>query len=378
MTGAIIHEWVEPIGGAERVVDAMMSTFPNADLWCLWNDAPERFPGRKIHESPLARSRLRRHKALALPWMPRIWRMLESDKQLDWMLVSSHLFAHHAHFRSIGSQKISRTNPEPRKYVYSYTPARYLWRPDLDERGRNPIVKVAGSLLKPLDRRRAKEAYSIAAISKYIQARIEEAWDLPSIVIYPPVDVERIESVADWASQVPATDMDTLEALPDAFILGASRFVPYKRLDLIIQIGEALGLPVVIAGQGPEEDRLRSYASTVNVPIHFIISPSDALLFSLYQRASVFVFPVVEDFGIMPVEAMAAGCPVVGLLSGGTGETIINGVTGVLAETPNISDLVVAVNKALLLPRGNGKAIVHNYGNDRFSLELENWIKSDE
>src|SRR5690606_36447909 len=124
-----------------------------------------------------------------------------------------------------------------------------------------------------------------------------------------------------------------LEELPDAFVLGASRFIRYKRLDLVISAAEKAGLPAVIAGRGPEEQHLRAVAAAARVPVHIVVSPSDEMLYALMQLAAVFVFPAIEDFGIVPVEAQAAGTPVVTGPFGGQVETFENGVSGVVADS---------------------------------------------
>ena len=142
-------------------------------------------------------------------------------------------------------------------------------------------------------------------------------------MIYPPVDVEQIQSVADWRTRLDDEEAAQLAALPSSFLLGASRFIPYKRLDLVIQAGEAADLPVVLAGKGPERAALEAAAERASVPVHFVHAPSWALLFALYQQALLFVFPAVEDFGIMPVEAMAAGAPVLAQAVGGTSESVV-------------------------------------------------------
>ena len=111
MAGVIVHEWIEKTGGAEKVLDAMIGCFPDADIRVLWNDAQDRYPGRRVGESWLSRTPLRRSKALALPLMPLTWRNLSASKAYEWMLVSSHLFAHHAKFLG--------TNRDIPKLVYA-------------------------------------------------------------------------------------------------------------------------------------------------------------------------------------------------------------------------------------------------------------------
>lgn len=305
MSGLIVHEWVEKSGGAERVVDEFVKTFPDADLQVLWSDDPDRYRC-PTYETWLARTPLRRHKALALPLLPATWRSVRAKKAYEWILTSSHLFAHHVRPRGL--------NSEVPKFSYIHTPARYIWEPELDARGRNPLVRAAGSAFKPLDKKRAHETTSFAANSEFTRERIRRAWDVDATVIYPPVDVERILAGGEWRDHVTREDeLDVLEALPSNFLLGASRFVPYKRLDLVIEAGEATGLPVVIAGRGPEEASLRSRAASARIPVTFVISPSDELLFALYQTCAAYVFPAVEDFGIMPDRSDGCGytryCP---------------------------------------------------------------------
>jgi glycosyltransferase involved in cell wall biosynthesis len=314
MTGVIIHDWIPAHGGAETVLAAIGRTFPDADVRTLWRDPGSVMAERAVAESWIAHTPLRRSKVLALPFMPITWRGLRSNRQYDWMLTSSYLFAHHAHFSGV-----NRSTP---KFVYAYTPARYIWTPEVDGRGNNPAVRVAAAYYRCLDRRRAAEPVAIAAISEYVRDRIRRFWNRDATVVFPPVPVEAIAASARTGAGLTDADHRVLERLPDQFILGASRFVPYKGLDKVIKIGELIDLPVVTAGCGPEESHLRALAAGASVPVHFVIAPSDALLHALYARAAVYVFPPVEDFGIMPVEALAAGAPVVVNMIGGAPEAV--------------------------------------------------------
>lgn len=366
MSGIIVHDWISKTGGSEKVLDAMVETFPDAEVWCLWNDVPEsRYPGRVVRESWLARTPLRHSKAAALPLMPLTWRT-HRHASAEWILASSHLFAHHV--------SLAGDNPDVRKFAYVYTPARYIWHPELDTRGAGWLPRLVSPSLRALDRRRAQESYRVAAISEYVRKRIQRAWDRDSRVIYPPVDVARIQRVTSWADELTATEQIVIDRLPHPFVLGASRFIPYKRLDVVIKSGEAAGLAVVLAGAGSEERRLREQAAQAKVPVHFVHDPSDALLYSLYEAASVFVFPAIEDFGIMPVEAMAMGTPVVTCAIGGGSETVVDGTTG--AHIPVVAgstDLESAVTRAL---NADPEACRHRarvFDGDRFATELRAW-----
>lgn len=366
MTGLIAHEWIERVGGAERVLDSFAEMYPEADMFCLWNDAPDRFEGRTVAESALAQTPLRRNKALALPAMPFVWRKLRKRAEYDWMLVSSHLFAHHARVPGV---------PAARKYVYVHTPARYIWSPELDERGRNPLVRAIAPLFRMLDTRRARGNVNVAANSAFVRDRIRTAWGVDAAVVHPPVDVSRLQGVVDWSSRLNAGERAVLEALPAGFLLGASRFVSYKRLDRVIAAGRASGHPVVIAGSGPGEQRLRSLAAEAGVPVRFVVEPSDALLAALMQRASVYVFPAVEDFGIMPVEAMALGTPVVINTVGGTSESVIDGVTGVaVADFDDDAALCDAIERAAALDGETARAHARTFDTSRFQSAIRSWM----
>lgn len=362
--GVLVHEWIEKIGGSENVLESMSRIYPDAEIVCLWNNAPHRFPPSRVTESVMATSVLRGRKALGLPIMPLVWRHLR-PVAADWALVSSHAFAHHARIRnSLG--------PVP-KLVYSYTPARYIWNPEVDERGKGRLAKAGSVLLKPIDRRRAREAVAIAGISQYVARRIESAWQREAAVIYPPVAVEIIQDHARWQSQLTEQEIQFLEKLPDNFIMGASRFIPYKDLVAVIRAGEQAGLPVVIAGSGPQEAMLRDMASLSSVPVSFAIKPSNSLLYALYLQASVFVFPPLEDFGIVPIEAMAAGTPTVALHIGGAAETVVDGQTGVLVEDFR-ENLGAAVHKALEISPDACREQARRFSDQAFRDNLTGWV----
>ncbi len=366
MSGLIVHEWLEPRGGAERVVDAMREAFPTADLLALWNDDVDRYPDAR--ETWLARTPLRRHKALALPFEPATWRGVRGRRgDYDWALVSSHLFAHHADIRNRSGERVP-------KYVYAHTPARYIWEPGLDGRGRSPMVRSASALLKPLDRKRAQEPVAIAANSDFVRRRIEKAWHREATVIYPPVDVARIQSVADWRSELSGAELALLKTLPADFVLGASRFVPYKRLDLVIEAGEASGNPVVLAGSGPDYSRLQARSDAATVPVHFVSSPSDALLFSLYQNSIAYIFPAIEDFGIMPVEAIAAGARVVVRSEGGAAETVKFLKGGAILESTSPKGWLKAIDDITSIDRNVARHSANQFGVNVFKRSVREFM----
>ncbi|WP_457101848.1 glycosyltransferase [Microbacterium sp. P5_E9] len=360
MSGIIVHEWLQRNGGSENVFAVLSETFPDAERFCLWNDSEGRFTG--VEESWLARTPLHGHKMAALPLMPAVWRNLP-ERDADWVLCSSHAFAHHARFAGP-----ARSAP---KLVYAHTPARYVWVPELDGRGESTMARAVSAMLKPLDRRRAAEATAIAANSRYVAARIADKWDREAQVIYPPVDVH---TFAEDPVELSPADRAVLDSLPESFLLGVSRFVRYKRLEAVIDAGIAAGLPVVLAGGGPDGPRLRAHALGHPGAVRFVDTPSFALLRALYRRAAALVFAAIEDFGIVPVEAMASGTPVIANAIGGASESVIDGVTGAHVYEWTPAELRSAVDRVVGLSAADCVARAQDFDTPLFQDAIRRWV----
>lgn len=309
MRTLVAHEWIAKIGGSENVFEQIRLAVPHVRAVCLWNTDPVRFTG--VEETWLGRSPLRGSKAAAMPFMGSAWnRVVLTD--IDRVLVSSHAFSHH-----LASRAADRGIPA---FAYVHSPARYVWAPDLDARGNSLLGRLGRSYFRHWDRRHVSDSVNYAANSQFVARRMADTWGVHASVIYPPVDIERIRI---FDGELSDSDNSTARVLPRQFVLGASRFVRYKNLDAAIHAGETMGLPVVLAGAGPDESRLRVLAEQARTPVLFTGRVSDSLLLELYRRAAVFVYMAVEDFGIMPVEAMACGTPVLVNKVGGARESVV-------------------------------------------------------
>ncbi|MBC7517338.1 MAG: glycosyltransferase [Microbacteriaceae bacterium] len=259
--------------------------------------------------------------------------------------------------------------------MYVHTPARYVWAADHDERGQSAAARFLSPALKQLDRRRASEGPQFAANSEFIRTRIRSSWNQDATVIYPPVHVEKLQSGGPWRDRLSGEDEAILSGLPETFIFSASRFVAYKRLEAAIQTGEIARIPVVIAGSGPLLAQLTNAAKIASIAVHIVNRPSDNLLYALYEAAALFVFPAVEDFGIMPVEAMSLGTPALVTTEGGASESVGILRGGVVVDFASPSDLARAIEAAIGLDMTHAvQAARTQFGDLAFIERLDNWM----
>jgi glycosyltransferase involved in cell wall biosynthesis len=361
MRTLVAHEWIAEVGGSENVFEQIRLAVPHRRAVCLWNGDPARFSG--LEETWLARSPLRGRKAAAMTFMGSAWNRIDLT-DVERVVVSSHAFSHHLASRAADSGIPA--------FAYVHSPARYVWAPDLDDRGNSLVGRLGRSYFRRWDRRHASNDVNYAANSQFVAKRVAEAWGVDASVIYPPVDIERIRS---FGGELSDGDNATVGALPPDFVLGASRFIRYKNVDAAIIAGEILGLPVVLAGTGPDEPRLRALAKQARTPVIFVGRVSDGLLLEVYRRAALFVYMAVEDFGIMPVEAMACGTPVLVNEIGGARESVL-AVSGGLTSGWRKSrfDDPAVVEKALMIDTKAAKSAVAKFSTSSFRRNLRSWV----
>jgi glycosyltransferase involved in cell wall biosynthesis len=325
MRTAIVHEWLVTYAGSEKVVEQMLSLFPKADLFSLVDflrDDLRDFIQHKpvqtsfIQRLPFARRKFRQY----LPLMPLAIEQFDLS-DYDLVLSSNHAVA-----------KGVLTRADQLHISYVHTPIRYAW--DLQQQylqGANLNRGYRGLLahsvlhyLRLWDLACANRVDYFIANSRFVARRIWKTYRRPARVIYPPVAIDRFSP----------------NAQRDDFYFTLSRFVPYKRVDLIVAAFTQLGLPLVVIGDGPDRDRIQRLAGS---NIHLLGQQPDPVVEDYMQRCKAFVFAAAEDFGIAPVEAQAAGAPVIAYGKGGVTETVIPGKTGLFFLEQTVESLVETI-----------------------------------
>jgi glycosyltransferase involved in cell wall biosynthesis len=330
MRVALVHDWLTGMRGGERCLEVFCELFPDANLFTLLH-----VPGRVaplierhrivtsfLQHLPGARTSYRHY----LPLMPAAVARFDL-RGYDLVLSSSHCVAKGAH-PGRGALHI----------CYCFTPMRYVWDRYDDYVG--PGAGLAAAMLMPAvapvlrawDRAASRRVHHFVAISEHVRDRIRRCYGRDATIIYPPVDVQRFE-VAD--------------ADGEDFYLVVSALVPYKRVDLAILAANALRRRLVVVGTGPEEQRLRAMAGPT---VEFLGWRDDAEVAQLYRRCRAVLFPGCEDFGIVPLEAMAAGRPVLAFGAGGVLETIVppgadGPPTGLLFEEQSVPAMTAAIER---------------------------------
>lgn len=321
---ALVHDWLNQIGGAEDVLEALVALYPQAPVYTsiYWREGmPPAYGEWDVRTTWLDRMPgIYRHHQPYLPLYPLAFGALNLS-HYDVVLSNKSGFCHAV-----------RTGPQTTHICYCLAPTRYVW--DFDayaerealpvpvRRALSPVVR----LLQRWDYQAARRVDHFVAISSEIKARIWLYYNRNSTIIYPPVDTGRF---------MPASRHE------DYFLI-VSRLVPYKRIDLAVRAFNQLGLPLLISGAGRDRDALEALAKP---NVRFLGYVPDADLPDLIARCRAYVLPGKEDFCIAPVQAMAAGRPVIAYGVGGALDTVIPGQTGVHFPEPTVESLIDAVQQ---------------------------------
>jgi len=326
MNIALVHDWITNVAGGEKVVLALHEIFPDAPVYTSVYDPKKAkaFAGLDVRPSFLQKfSFLKSKREFLAPFTPLAFEQHDFSKY-DLVISSSSMAA-----------KGIITKPETVHICYCHTPARYLWEPKVDPRASkgwlSGLRNKTAHELRIWDRLAADRVDYFIANSHYIAKRIKKYYRKDATVIYPPVDISQF-------------NIDENIKRENHFLF-VSRLVDYKKCDIVIQAFNKLGLKLKIVGYGPDEEKLKKIASK---NIEFLGPKFGGDLALEYQKAKALLFAAEEDFGIVPIESMACGCPVIAYGGGGVAESIINKKTGLFfpEQTPeSIIDAVKSFNQ---------------------------------
>src|SRR5215212_5174509 len=357
---AVVHEWLIVYGGSERVVVDILRAFPQADLFAIAYDR-EGVRGTPLENVPVRTTRIQslpsvdKRYRIYLPLMPLAVEQLDL-RRYDLIISSNHAVA-----------KGVLTRADQLHVSYTHTPIRYAWDLYLDylsdsgmDRGpKTWLVRPLLHYLRMWDTLAAGRVDAYLANSLNVSRRIWKLYRRSSRVIYPPVDVDRYQC-----------DLPRGE-----FYVTVSRLVPYKRIDLIVDAFTRMGKPLVVIGEGSEWKKVQRLAGN---NVRLLGYRSDEVVAQFLQQARAFVFAADEDFGITPIEAQAAGCPVIAYGKGGALETVVGwpapDATGVLYDA-QIPEAIEAAVEHFEAHEGNFtptacRRNAERFGRERFGVEL--------
>ena len=329
MKVAIVHYWLVGMRGGEKVVEVLSDLYPEADIFTLVCDPKaisEKLRRHKITTSFLQKIGGVRHYQKMLPLMPYA---LESFDLTDYDLIIS---------SEAGPAKGIIPGPNATHICYCHSPMRYIW--DLYPQYRaaaGPLTRALMSLTAPSLRQwdvsTSHRVDHFIANSTYVAQRIERYYRRSAHVVNPPVDLSRFtQNRASAQTRVPASQN---------YYLCAGQITPYKKIEIAVEACTRTGKRLVVLGAGATPSLRRLAGPTVE----FLGAVDDAAMNEHFANCSALLFPGVEDFGIVPLEVMASGRPVIAFAKGGALETVVDGRTGLFFKEQTVDSVVDAIHR---------------------------------
>lgn len=364
---ALVHDFLVDFGGAEEVLKVLTEIFPRAPIFTLLCDKKKIqknavwLKDKEIHASFLEKipAFLKKRKKWLLPLMPTA---PETFDLRDFDLVIS---------SSSGFAKSLVVKPKTIHFCYLHSPMRYVWdwsREYLEEnylKGKSKLlVRLFLNYLRLWDRSSAFRPDFLIANSQYTARRIQKYYSRESQLIYPPV------KLSDFS----------VKKENDGYFLTVARLSAYKRIDLLIDVFQKLDLPLKIVGDGAEFDNLaKKIAEGKNKKIELLGRVDRKELVSLHQNSRAFIFSAEEDFGLVMVEALACGKPVIALRQGGALEIIKEGENGVFFDDPKLEVIVDGVRRFIEIEQrfdpNKIQKTAEKFSSERFEKELLDFIE---
>jgi len=322
MRVAIVHDWLNGMRGGERVLEALLEIFPDSTIFTLFHERGK--VSRLIESHPIVTSYLDR--------IPGIYRIYRNLLPLFPRAVESWNFAGYDLVLSSSHAVAKGVRPAGATHIcYCHTPMRYIWDAEEDYQMSLPARLVFAAVRKRLqqwDCESSKRVHHFIANSRFVRERIRRYYGRESDVVPPPIDTEFFTPLQAHARE--------------DFYLAAGALVSYKRLDVAVRAFNSLGRRLIVAGAGPELERLRGIAASI-VDVRGRVSNDE--LRRLYRAARALVYVAREDFGMVAVEAQSCGCPVIAYGAGGLAEIVRDGINGLFFAEQHEHDVVDAVRR---------------------------------
>ena len=357
---ALVHDYLVQYGGAERVLEALTEIWPEAPIYTLIYDKGAvhgKFDDKTVRTSFLQKMPFaKKHHRIFPPLMMMAIEQFNLD-YYDIVISDSSSFA-----------KNIITGPNTLHISYCHTPMRYGWddcQYYTQEYSFPGVVKTISPLLmnyiRMWDWQATNGVDKFIANSKFVQGRIKKYYNRKSIVINPPVGVNNFY-------------ISPAEKIEDYFLL-VGRMMKYKKMDLVIRAFNKMKLPLKVVGRGVELKNLQKIAGPT---IEFLGRVSDEELRNVYSRAQGFIFPQEEDFGIVAIEALASGRPVIAYRAGDVEENIEDGKTGVFFEEQAEADIIKAIKRFEKIDFDPKyiKQQAERFDKERFKRQIENLVSS--
>ena len=318
MRVALVHDWLTGMRGGEKVLEAFCELFPEAEIFTLFHfkgTVSALIESHKIHTSFLQGFAHKKWYRYSLPFMPVAVESL-NVKEFDLVISLSHCVAKGVK-PALGAKHV----------CCCLSPMRYIWDRQEDYFGSQATkfpLSFITSYLRKWDKSSSSGVNHFIAISHFVEKRIEKCYQRKSEVVYPFIETSRFHKA---------------EKIGDYYLV-VSAFAPYKRIDIAIESCNHLKLPLKIIGIGQEEDRLKKIAGKT---VEFLGWQSDEVVRQYLSGCKALLFCGVEDFGIVPLEAMASGRPVIAFGAGGVLETVVDGLTGEFFNQQTANSLIEAL-----------------------------------
>ncbi len=356
---AIVHDWLVTDAGAEKVLRAIIDIYPDADIFSLVDFLSDE-DRKTVLNSKYAKTSFIQKMPFALKhfrnYLPLFPKAIESFDLSSYDLIISSSWA--------VAKGIKKTKNQLH-ISYCYTPIRYAW--DLyDEytatlkQPKKFLVRSALKYIRKWDIDTLDRVDYFIADSHFVGERIKKTYDRDSVVIYPPVDVENFKLNED----------------KEDFYLTASRLVPYKKTKLIVEAFNEMPLKkLIVIGDGEDYKSIKAIAKGNIEVLGYMEKPT---MIEYMQKAKCFIYAAIEDFGIVPIEALACGTPVIALNEGGTHETIQNKINGIHFKEQTKEDIIGAVDKfeSSIFDYKEISKQAQSFCTLRFKNEIEQFIKS--